>query len=186
MNSSSDTEKPPTPGLPRALMVSVVETASLTVVDASPIGTPLEQWPRIITLKRGDIISVRRATIDDDGQTPQNKAYREVEMKNTRLSWEKESPKVRRKSGHNDGSITGIRANRFLRLRDNRFLRPDLDQHMKEAIRSPPKKERQDTPSSHKAGPRRTYRHQVSKFETDLSDKGSHEPPVENEAITSD
>lgn len=80
-----------------------------------------ERSRRVVVSRRGETISVRPATADDELSVAQRKD-KDKQSKGT------------------DSSNYCLRANRFLRLRDKRFTRPKKASvvHVKEVVRSPP------------------------------------------------
>lgn len=190
-SNSSDTEKAASPAPSRVhTLVYVVEPARIMVMDASPSGTPRSARPRVMTLQKGDCLSVQQASILDNSEpAKRNKEpakmpgglgrSRKNAMVRSSLS-EDSTASAGEASIELDGgsSGSGPRSNRFSRLRDNRFhragRRPDT-----EAVRTPPKRPRLGADLDHNVGSRITKVQTQAKLKMLESDQENQDPAEE-------
>lgn len=126
-----------------------------------------------MTLKRGDLLSIKRVTEDEALQMVKAEGtpvgLGEGKDRNMTVDFPEDSPASASDSiieldGSCSSSPSGdARPNRFARLRDNRFLRASR-RPQKEVIRSPPKKPRLGANLSHNVGSRRIQAQTPSKL----------------------
>lgn len=174
------------------------------VVSASPtIGTLRCEWPQRMTLKKGDVLSVKRAAKDDGHHHPAPDVEMKVEEATGPAGLDKKGKgKSRRNidvvlseagsstSGNEstlalDGSSSSTpihaRPDRFARFRDNRFLRASRHPQ-KDAVRSPLKKPRLGANLNRIVSLRRVEAQTLSKLEMWESDQ-ENQAPVEDEDL---
>lgn len=181
-DSSSDTEKASSATPSPAMIVSVVEAASVKVVDALPRGIPRDTKSRTITLQRGDILSIIRAGFDGAeaikthvGNMPGNLSKRRTKAARSSLSEDSLVTPIEPNDGFDgSNSTSNTRPNRFARLRDNRFLRATQDQQGK-GTRTPSKRPRLGANLSHNIGNRRPEWQTKSKLDTMEPGQGDQE-----------